>query len=874
GRDMVLEIVVSTDGIEPLFFITSDDLTYQARCPLNEAKRLGQNTDHISSIESDTTNDNFKMIASAHALFSMLANETKYRQLSSISQNLSVKHIVTTEQRKKKIIEETLHLINNTTDINTLTIKLITSTLATIIAATTATTTTTTASAQAATTTTTIIASTSITDATAISTTITATTTIVPTQTVATTTTIASTSITDTTTISTPTTTTIASTSITDTTTISTPTTTTIASTSITDTTTISTPTTTTTLTIATPTLTAIAIAETVKLKPDSTTDEYDENTNSTIGHSRSSTNSKFEIYTSITNKIIPEEIINNENSEKLPRILDVTSAGRSAILPEVTLTSENSGIFSKTEILDNLIATATTTIQKGNDVILNEAEQKHESTKISPINETKNLFLGSNSSTLFTNSHITTLLVPGSSSVTSTTFIDSSSTISTIEALPIIYASNEIIHRQSVYNTIITSDDMIETFSSTLPTTMEFVVPTILSDIEQNSANTETLSSLSSLPSSLSSSSSSSSSSPSSTSSSPSSTSTSSSSSSLTATTMADIIAATTTITLTEITTTTAATTTTATTTLATTLTTAATTTTITPIGTTETTTITAETIRIIHDHPIIATLQVPLSTIVAEKDDNDVSIQSVGEIASTNVTIGSYSANKSIPHVSGTGRATKDAVIFDIFHNGQPVEAVVVGSKITLSFIPYYAIPPIYMSIKGCQVEPIGSLYEWEREPLAIIKDGCQADHVGLVCPPQKTEYGIRVTAESFRYQTTSRVQYSCLVRICPFAPCPMEKCEEVEGCGESNLLSNTFGLRSKRHITIEEIRAALAANPDLQRQIRLMNRFGTQGQTTSEMQQQLIELGGDHVVKKQLVVVNSEDELRYYVRTGDVP
>lgn len=38
--------------------------------------------------------------------------------------------------------------------------------------------------------------------------------------------------------------------------------------------------------------------------------------------------------------------------------------------------------------------------------------------------------------------------------------------------------------------------------------------------------------------------------------------------------------------------------------------------------------------------------------------------------------------------------------------------------------------------------------------------------------------------------------------------------------------------------------------------------------------EMQQQLIELSGDHIVKKQLVVVNSEDELRYYVRTGDVP
>ncbi|KAK6111427.1 Zona pellucida-like domain family protein [Brugia pahangi] len=265
---------------------------------------------------------------------------------------------------------------------------------------------------------------------------------------------------------------------------------------------------------------------------------------------------------------------------------------------------------------------------------------------------------------------------------------------------------------------------------------------------------------------------------------------------------------------------------------------------------------------------------MTVTLEQFVAGKEDNNISIQRIAEIPSKNITITSYSVNKSLPHLNDTRRASNDAVIFDIFHNGQPIEAVVVGSKITLSFIPYYAIPSIYMSIKGCQVEPIGSIYEWEREPLAIIKDGCQADHVGLVCPPQKTEYGIRVIAESFRYQTTSKVQYSCLVRICPFSPCPLETCEEVEGCGNSNLLSNTFGLRIKRHITIDDIRAALVANPDLQRQIRLMNRFGTQSQTTSEMQQQLIELSGDHIVKKQLVVVNSEDELRYYVRTGDVP
>lgn len=33
GNDVVLEVVLSTDGVEPLYFITTEDLTYQARCP-------------------------------------------------------------------------------------------------------------------------------------------------------------------------------------------------------------------------------------------------------------------------------------------------------------------------------------------------------------------------------------------------------------------------------------------------------------------------------------------------------------------------------------------------------------------------------------------------------------------------------------------------------------------------------------------------------------------------------------------------------------------------------------------------------------------------------------------------------------------------
>ncbi|VDM56969.1 unnamed protein product, partial [Angiostrongylus costaricensis] len=208
---------------------------------------------------------------------------------------------------------------------------------------------------------------------------------------------------------------------------------------------------------------------------------------------------------------------------------------------------------------------------------------------------------------------------------------------------------------------------------------------------------------------------------------------------------------------------------------------------------------------------------------------------------------------------------RTSKDAVSFDIFHNGQPVEAVVVGTKLTLSFAPLYAIPPEYMSVRECQVEPIDSKYEWEREPLPIIHDGCQADLVGLVCPPQHSEFGVKIIVESFRYQSTPHVQYSCLVRICPFSPCPPTNCPLVDGCPISNRLA--------RSLSLEEIRRALEADPKLASQIGipphiLANRPG------HSIEQQLLALGGDHTVKRRLVVVNSEDQLRYYVRTGDIP
>uniref|UniRef100_A0A914X3B6 Uncharacterized protein n=1 Tax=Plectus sambesii TaxID=2011161 RepID=A0A914X3B6_9BILA len=240
-------------------------------------------------------------------------------------------------------------------------------------------------------------------------------------------------------------------------------------------------------------------------------------------------------------------------------------------------------------------------------------------------------------------------------------------------------------------------------------------------------------------------------------------------------------------------------------------------------------------------------------------------------------------------------TTSAPTDPILFDIFNHGQPVEAVVVGSRVTLSFTPYYAIPPSYMTITGCQVEPVGSLYEWEKDPLPIVKDGCQSDHVGLVCPPERTDFGIRVTVEAFRYQTTAQVQYSCLVRVCPFAPCPQVYCPAVEGCSANPLLARNFGfttplirgtsaapfVRAKRQgLTIDQLRAALAQQLGQQQQQQAQNQFGNTQTTLASnrppaaLQQYLVSLGGDHIVKKRLIVVNSENELQYYIRTGNVP
>ena len=110
-------------------------------------------------------------------------------------------------------------------------------------------------------------------------------------------------------------------------------------------------------------------------------------------------------------------------------------------------------------------------------------------------------------------------------------------------------------------------------------------------------------------------------------------------------------------------------------------------------------------------------------------------------------------------------------------------------VGSRVTLSLTPFLNIPPAHLMVVGCQVEPVGEperVLLWEREqPLVLLRDGCPADDVGLVCPPERTDFGIRINTEAFRYQSTSQIQYTCLVRVCPYGVCPQRHCDAVDGC-----------------------------------------------------------------------------------------
>ncbi|KRX89558.1 hypothetical protein T4E_2840, partial [Trichinella pseudospiralis] len=186
------------------------------------------------------------------------------------------------------------------------------------------------------------------------------------------------------------------------------------------------------------------------------------------------------------------------------------------------------------------------------------------------------------------------------------------------------------------------------------------------------------------------------------------------------------------------------------------------------------------------------------------------------------------------------------KEEIQFDILHNGQNVKAVVIGSKITLQFTPTSRTNNLILV--ACQIEPVNSPYAWERDPLQIIRNGCQADGVGLVCPPESSFSGVKVSMEAFRYTTTSEVLFSCLVRNCNFGPCHRPICPAVEGCSDSGSI--------------------LPTTSDIQPQNVPMQTMSTTSKDSFTFTE------GDHVVSRQLVVVNSVHELQYFMKTGNVP
>lgn len=73
--------------------------------------------------------------------------------------------------------------------------------------------------------------------------------------------------------------------------------------------------------------------------------------------------------------------------------------------------------------------------------------------------------------------------------------------------------------------------------------------------------------------------------------------------------------------------------------------------------------------------------------------KTDNPVN-HAHGDAAPPSTSTGAHPPGTSRPGLSPSGKPTQP-IAFDIFHNGQPTEAVVVGSRVTLSFTPYFAIP-----------------------------------------------------------------------------------------------------------------------------------------------------------------------------------
>lgn len=152
-----------------------------------------------------------------------------------------------------------------------------------------------------------------------------------------------------------------------------------------------------------------------------------------------------------------------------------------------------------------------------------------------------------------------------------------------------------------------------------------------------------------------------------------------------------------------------------------------------------------------------------------------------------------------------------------------------------------------------------------------------------------------------EAFRYTTTSEVLYSCLVRVCAFNPCPQVNpwryilyfvlifccnylqpfCNAVDGCDSPNaalpVLINSRGRRKRQQIPVPNSFSNLGPSfqvPGAFQQNLLGSAGIQQNQLASAGVQPNLGSAGDIVVSKKLVVVNSENELQYFLRTGNVP
>ncbi|VDP04222.1 unnamed protein product [Soboliphyme baturini] len=181
-----------------------------------------------------------------------------------------------------------------------------------------------------------------------------------------------------------------------------------------------------------------------------------------------------------------------------------------------------------------------------------------------------------------------------------------------------------------------------------------------------------------------------------------------------------------------------------------------------------------------------------------------------------------------------TSTASAVSLAVKFDILNNGQPITAVVIGSKVTLDFRVEPPSTGSDLVVLNCRIEPVDSPHTWERDPLQIIQEGCPADGVGLVCAPKRVEFGAQITMEAFRYTSTSKVRYSCETQVCEKTPCRRPKCPMVDGCQKLPDYSTSIGSL-------------------------------TNGSPST---------GKIYNITKDLLVVNSEAELLYFLSTGNVP